>query len=140
MSEHRFKCYTFVRACIEGARRLLNAAEIGQLWPILIQPNGEPLQIFFHPNISSKASVRMKVTQCGGMRCATVSECDIILVEREANEDGVDEYDALRKRHAIDPNVRVQLPSWIDECLLARHFVLDPKPVRRLAGWRLGSR
>jgi len=82
----------------------------------------------------------MKTTQCGGMRWDNVSDCHIILVEREANEDGVDEYNALRKRHAIDPNVRVQLPSWIDECMLARQLVLDPKPVRRLPGTRLGSR
>lgn len=82
----------------------------------------------------------MKITQCGGMRVPTISECDIILVDRGQNQDGVDEYVALRKRHAIDPNVRVRLPSWIDECLVARELVLDPKPVRRLPGVALGSR
>ena len=82
----------------------------------------------------------MKTAQCGGMRVPSISDCDVILVERKENEDGVDEYIALRKRHAIDPDVKVQLPSWVDECLAARQLILDPKPLRRLPGAPPGSR
>lgn len=117
------QCYTYVRACVEGARRKLSPAEVEDLWPIFVQPSGEPLNIFFHESVNDKPAIRMKITQCGGKRVAHIDASDIILIEKPAHEDEEEEYRALMGKHAIDPQVRVENPSWIDDCMEARRLV-----------------
>lgn len=133
-----WKCYTYARACIEGARRKLCSAEIDGLWPILVDLSGKPLLIFIHGNVTEreKPILRMKITQCGGMRESDVEKCSIILVERSFGEDEDDVYSILRAKHASNPFMRVEMPSWIDECILKRRLVQNQHTTKHRSGMR----
>lgn len=73
--------------------------------------------------------MRMKIAQCGGKRVAHMDVCDIILIEKPAHDDEEEEYWALTEKHAIDPRVRVENPSWVDDCMEARRLVQHPSKI-----------
>ncbi|KAF8321332.1 hypothetical protein DL93DRAFT_2093958 [Clavulina sp. PMI_390] len=107
-------CYTYIRACIEGARRALDKNEYRHLFPIFVHSSGEPLNVYFEDGDPNKVGYLLLVTMGGGIRNPRREDCDIILTN------GLRSFPLYQS-----PYVRIHPFSWVAKCIEQHQMVYD---------------